>query len=183
MPILQSGTFHNENLHLLQGLVVSHSWKGLELLQLAQQIYTSRFCLPLISFCTVYLGDALLVNSSHLHISPPEKASPRVLKICLELLQQTRAGFPVCGPLQKRFYQRAIEYGVPIPDDMGEVLGSFAHLDVDNILDAFTRLSYAQPIERILSQIHPAIADEWSAAWRRSLTERVVRISSLLNSD
>ena len=183
MPILLSGTFQDQNLHSLRGLVVSHSWKGLELLQLAQKIYTARFCLPLISFCTVYLGDALFVNSSHLHDGPLEKGPSRVLRICLDLLQQTRAGFAVCGPLQKRLYDRAVEHGVPIPSDMGEVLGSFAHYDVDSILDAFTRLSYTLPIERILPQIHPAIAEEWPAAWRGSQTERAVKIASLLNSD
>ena len=183
MPIIQSGTFQDENLHSLRGLVVSHSWKGLELLQLAQRIYTARFCMPLVSFCTIYLGDALLVNASHLHNGPPEKGSSRVLKICLELLQQTRSGFPICGPLQKRFYDRALEYGIPIPNDMGEVLGSFTHYDVDTMLDAFTRLSYTQPIERILPQIHPAIGEDWPAAWRGTVTARAVKISSLLNSD
>lgn len=106
-----------------------------------------------------------------------------MLKICLELLQQTRTGFAICGPLQKRFYDRAIEFGVPTPEGMGEVLGSFAHYDMDGILEAFTRLSYTHPMERILPQIHPAIAEEWSAAWRGSLTERVVKIASLLNTD
>ena len=183
VPILQSGFFQDENLHVLRELISSHAGKGLEFLQLARQLYTSRFCMPLISFCTVYLGDAMFVASPRLHPGLPERGPSQVFRLCLELLQQTRAGFAVCGPIQKGFYNRAMEHGIIIPDDMGEVLGSFAHYDMDSVLAAFTRLSYAHPLKRLLPMIHPGIAEEWPAARRKSRTDRTVRIASLLNSE
>ena len=150
---------------------------------MAQHVYTLRFALPLISFCTVYLGDALLVQSPHWRHAPPNKGATEVLRICLELLQQTRAGFPLCGPLQKLFHERAIELDVDIPNGMGEVLGSFAHYDVDSILDTCNRLSYTLPLERIVPLFNPKIAEEWPAAWRGPPTQRVVNVASLLNTD
>ena len=183
MPITQSGFFHGADLETFRSLIVSHAWKGLELLQLSQHIFTSRFSLPLISFCTLYLGDALFVHSSHLRNGPPNKRSSQVVRTCLGLLQQTRPGFPLCGPLQKLLCDRAVELQVPIPDDMGEILGSFAHYGVDSILDACSGLSFVQPSERLLPRIHPQIAKEWPAAWRESQTDRAVRIASLLNND
>ena len=183
MPIIQSGFFQGGDLETFRSLVVSHAWKGLELLQSAQQIYTSRFTLPLISFCTVYLGDALLVHSSHLRNGPPNKSSSQVVRTCLELLQQTRPGFPLCGPLEKLLCDRAMGHQVPIPDEVGEILGSFAHYDVDSILDTCSGLSFTQPLDRLLPRIHPQIAKDWPTAWRESQPERVVKIASLLNAD
>lgn len=168
--------------------MVSHARKGLWLLQLAQRIYTSRFTMPLVSFCTVYLGDALIVSTPHMSHTPPEWQASEVTRICLDLLQTTRKAFPICGPLQKLLHQRALDHGITMPAGMEEIMGSFSHYGVDDILDACTRLSYAPPLERILPAIHPAIADEWSAAFRRSAPDRCerpalgrVEISDLLN--
>ena len=183
MPIAQSGFFQDDDLDTLLDLIASHAWKGLDLLQMAQSIYTSRFSLPLISFCTIFLGDALIVKSSHLNNGPADRSSSEAIKTCLELLQQTRHGFALCGPLQKLLCNRAEEYDVAIPDDVKEMPGSFGQYGVDNFLDACCGLSFNLPLNRLLPQIDPRIARDWPAAWRGSQTEKVVNIASLLNAD
>ena len=46
---------------------------------------------------------------------PPNPSPTLVVEMYLEYLQQIRAGLSLHGPLQKLFYQPAIEYGtVPI---------------------------------------------------------------------
>lgn len=188
MPIIQSGFFSSQYLHELRQFVVSHARKGLWLLQLAQRIYTSRFAMPVVSFCTIYLGDALIVLTPHMSHTPREWQASEVIKTCLDLLQTTRKTFPVCGPLQKLFHQRALDHGVAMPRGMEDIVGSFSHYGVDDILDVCTRLTYVPPLERILPAIHPAIAEEWPAAFRRAASSRPDRpapgrvgISDLLN--
>lgn len=183
MPIAQSGFFQDADLKIFCDLIASHAWKGLELLRVAQSIYTSRFSLPLISFCTVFLGDAILVQSSKLTEDSASTPSSEAIKTCLELLQQTRSGFALCGPLQRLLLDRATEHNVSLPEDTKGILGSVGHYDVDDFLDACTSLSFRQPLDRLFSRIDPRIAKDWPAAWRKSQVERSVKIASLLNAN
>ena len=48
-------------------------------------------------------------------------------------------------------------------------MGSFDHYVMDDILDACTRLTYTQPLDRILPQVDPEIAKEWPGEWQRQV--------------
>lgn len=85
------------------------------------------------------------------------------------MLQQTSAGFALCGPLQSLFSQTAEECGVQLSDEMRAVMGSFDHYVMDDILDACTRLSYTQPLHQILLRIDPEIAKDWPGEWQRQV--------------
>ena len=143
--------------------------------------------MPLTAFCTVHLADALIRFPSD------DASSADVAAFCLEVLGQNKKGFPVCGPLQQVFWTSAQEVGVELPEEVENgLLGSKDRYDVDDILDACTRLSYAQPVDQITRYIDKAIGDQWHDEWRdqmassrsrrQSTAERSMQINSLLNN-
>lgn len=136
------------------------------------------------AFCLVHLGEAII------SYSPQGTPAPETLNFCLQALQQARAGFALCGPLQFLFRQRAEECGVRMPEELGELATSFDHYEMDDILDACTRLTYAEPLEQIMRHIDPAIAEEWNQEWEQQVIGRknlqstggkYLQIGSILN--
>lgn len=119
--------------------------------------------MPLLSFCIVHVCDSLV------RFSPQDPPASDTVEFCLEVLQQTSAGFALCGPLQSLFCQTAEECGVQCSDEMKATMGSFDHYVMDDILDACTRLSYTQPIDQILLRIDPEIAKDWPGEWQRQV--------------
>ena len=114
----------------------------------------------------MHLCDALV------RYSPNEPKAPEVVIFCLEVLNQTREGFAVCGPLQELFRQTAVECNVEIPNELRYLVGTLNHYDMDSILDACTRLSYTQPLDQILRHIDPNIGRDWNEEWRKFIVER-----------
>ena len=144
--------------------------------------------MPLLSFCLVQVCDGLV------RFSPQDRRASDTVEFCLEVLQQTSAGFALCGPLQSLFCQTAEECGVQVSDEMRAVMGSFDHYVMDDILDACTRLSYTQPLDQILHCIDPELAKDWSLEWQRQVVSasgqarrgsssggRYMQIGNLLN--
>lgn len=174
-------------LRRLQHLVIDHARNGLNILEHSQRLYSSRYQLPLMGFCTVHLGDALIRNS------PNAPLTTTVVGFCLKLLQQSRAGFEICGPLQELFRRTAVEFEVDLPDDIDELMEPKKEFDMDDILDAFARLTYAQPLDQILPKIDSSLVDEWDIHWdhfidnpsensdKPSTSDRYMQINSLLN--
>ena len=169
-------------------IVVFHARSSIELLAHARRLYSARFCMPLLSFCLVHVCDSLV------RFSPQEPPASDTVEFCLEVLQQTSAGFALCGPLQSLFCQTAEECSVQLSDELRAVMGTFDHYVMDDILDACTRLSYTQPIHQILLRIDPHIANDWPGEWQRqvmavtrqarrasSSSERYMHIGNLLN--
>ena len=117
--------------------------------------------MPLLSFYLVHVCDSLV------GFSPQEPPASDTVKFCLDVLQETSAGFALCGPLQSLFCQTAKECGVQVSDEMRSDMGLFDHYVMDDILDACTRLSYTQPIDQILLRINPKIAKDWLGGWQR----------------
>ena len=141
--------------------------------------------MPLIAFCIVHLADALL------KYNPGKLSSSSIISFCLEALDQNRAGFQVCGPLQQVFWLTAQNNGVELPENVDESFTSGDRYNVDDILDAFTRLTYAQPLDQISRYIDENIGNQWTQEWdkiidqsrsgRQPNTERTMQITSLLN--
>ena len=169
-------------------MIIYHARCGLDILDHSRRLYSSRYHMPLMTFCTLHLGDALVRHSP---LAPP---ASNVVGFCLESIQQTRVGFALCGPLQQLFRRTAVECGVTVPDDIEALIGPLQYT-VDQILDACTRLAYTQPFDQILRHILKTIAEEWSYEWRRLIVEpggaprrqsssgRYLQINSLLNKD
>ncbi|KAK3171277.1 hypothetical protein OEA41_003361 [Lepraria neglecta] len=165
-PLLHCGFFTDSDLAELRQIVVFHARSGVEPLEHSRRLYSSRFSLPLMSFCLIHLCDALVRYSPHL---PPASQTAR---FCLDVLHQTRLGFALCGPLQLLFHRTAQECGVQLPPEMSDNVDSFNHYVVDDILDACTRLSYTQPLDQILHHIDPDIAQDWSGEWENQIKSR-----------
>jgi len=119
-----------------------------------------------VAFCLLHLSDAII------SYSPQDPPARETVKFCLQTLQEARAGFGLCGPLQLLFRQRAEEYGVRIPEQLGELTESFSYYAMDDILDACTRLTYAEPLDQIMHYIDPAIAKDWSVEWEKQIIGR-----------
>ena len=142
--------------------------------------------MPLTAFCIIHLSDAFMKFPSG------TGSTSDIVAFCLKVLGQNQKGFPVYGPLVQVFWTSAQEYGVELPDGMEYGgLNSGDRYGVDEILDACTRLSYAQPVDQINRYIDNAIGDQWHEEWteqitqsrlrRQSTTEKTMQITSLLN--
>ncbi len=169
-------------------MIIHHARSGMSILEHARRLYSSRYHMPLLTFCTLHLGDALIRHS------PKEPPAPLVVQVCLSIIEETRVGFALCGPLQELLRRTAIECGVNLPDNIDTLMGPSGYA-VDQMLDACTRLSYTQPLDQVLRHIIPAVADDWSSEWRRiivapgvgprrqSSSGRYLQIDSLLNEE
>lgn len=173
----------------LKRILIANAKTGLEILEHSRRLYSGRYHLPLMAFCAVYLGDALI------RYSPSDPLAPKVVAFCLEVLHDNRPGFAICGPLQELFRRSAVTCRVALPSTLRELMKPNQHCGVDDILDACTRISYRQPIEQIVQHIDPSIAEDWDEEWRRIFgplesnrplqgradNERFMHINSLLN--
>lgn len=186
-PLLHCRYFTEEDTARLCRLVVFHARTGVDILQHAHRLYSSRYQLPLVTFCSLHVSDALV------RYSPDDPPALQTVQFCLETMQQTRAGFAICGPLQELFLQTAIKCHVELPVEIEKLMEPRQHFGVDDILDACTRLEYTPPLDEILHHIDPDVAQEWPYQWQRlilnpggkarraSSSERFLQITSLLN--
>ena len=186
-PLLHCNYFAEEDTARLCRLVLFHARTGVDILQHAHRLYSSRYQLPLVTFCSLHFSDALVRHS------PDDPPAWQTIQFCLESMQQTRIGFAICGPLQELFLQTSIKCNVELPLQFEKLMEPRKHFGVDDILDACTRLEYTQPLDVVLHHIDPAVAQEWPFHWqhlilnpggkarRASSSERFLQINSLLN--
>ena len=180
-PLVLSGFFEDQDLLKLRERLVFHAWKGFEHLETSRSLYTSRHTVPLLSFWTVCLADALLVHLPHVRRQNSLSQSlSAMIENCLCSLQQARNGFPFCDPLQKVLAERASEHGHEVLSETDDMFPSLLHVDLEDILEALSRPTYTQPLDFMVSRIHPAISEEWPSAWGG---QRIGSIASLLNKD
>lgn len=160
-PLLYCQYFAREAKERFRRMVVFHAQAGIGILGHSHSLYTSRYQLPLISFCTLHLSDALVRHS------PSDPPASETVQFCLETMQQTRTGFAICGPLQALFRQTAIQCKVTLPTNLEDLMMPQEEFGLDAILDACTRLEYTQPLDQVLRRIDPSIAEEWPYYWQR----------------
>ena len=170
---------------------MENALRGLELLDTYRRLYTCRYQLPFQSFSLLHMCDLLI------RFSPTQPPAVDVVHFCMDVLKECLdgpGGFNVCGPLQEMFRQSAVECNVPLPDDLLILMGPPSQYSPDNMLDAYTRLSYVQPVERITDHLDPTFAQDLLAEWQNFVeatlspgkedspsSERSMQISSLLN--
>ncbi|MCJ1397562.1 hypothetical protein MMC11_000756 [Xylographa trunciseda] len=186
-PLAASGYFHEEDDRHIRNTLTNHARTGLNLVAHGNRLYSSRYGMPITAFCILHLGDALMKYSSD------ESLAQNVLTFCLDILQQNRAGFPLCGPLLQMFLQNAKQRGIEPDQDVDARAGSHDRYGVDQILDACTRLEYSQPVDQIKRYIDRNIGEDWTEEWnkqmdqprprRQSTTDRSMQITSLLNKE
>jgi len=189
LPLLHVESFPTSTRHELKRILLASAKAGLKILEQSERLYSCRYQLPLMAFCTLHMSDVLI------RYSPSEPHAPEVVEFCLRTLQANRPGFAICGPLQDLFRKGAVECKVQLPSNIRELMKPSRHYSVDDILDACARISYTQPTEQIVRYIDEGIAENWEEKWRTFIgqvdaalsrqfsggSERVMHINWLLN--
>ena len=187
MPLLYSNLFSDPDANELRRMIIYHARLGLEALEHSRRLYSTRYQMPLLSFCILHLGDIVVRQL------PDDLPASEVVVFCLEMLARTKAGFAVCGPLSFLFRKTAAEHEIPTPPNISNKVSLQDAYDMDDILDACTRLAYAMPLDQTFRHIDRDIASEWAGEWdrqivqagkrvhRSSTSERYMQISALLN--
>ncbi|KAI9840366.1 MAG: hypothetical protein M1837_001667 [Sclerophora amabilis] len=151
---------------------------GIQLLERYHRLYTCRFQPRLQVLCLVHLCDCLVRLGTS---SQAEDAA----WFCMKSLTESRAGHAVCGPLQELFRNTVIQNGIHLPESSDHPVPMATSFTLDQILDACTRLTYAQPIEQIQRRLSPTLTEDWnqeSVILNGNLDrERPMGISSILN--
>lgn len=163
MPLVYCEHFSKADTDELRHMVLYHARAGLERLEHLRRLYTTRYQMPLLSFCVLHLGDVLVRESN------PDVHGTEVVTFCLEMLAKTQAGFAICGPLSSLFRRTAELQGISLSPDIDDKIGRPTQYTVDDILDACTRLAYTMPLDQTFRHIDRAIATEWGREWERQV--------------
>jgi hypothetical protein len=118
-------------------------------------------------FAILHLAD-LVARFFPGGIEGGSKDGPEAIQFGLEALMQSRAGFPVAGPLQEMLQKTAKECSIRRPISPSDIIAApalppRAIYRIDDLIDACTRPSYTQPIEEIHSRYLPSISADWVA--------------------
>ena len=93
------------------------------------------------------------------------KDGPEAIQFCMELLMESRIGFPVAGPLQEMLRRSAIEYAILLPRNLTELMLSPVPpqrvYGMDDFLGACTRPTYIQPVFEAHSRYSPSFSSDW----------------------
>ena len=187
-PVAYSDVLFEKDAEAIRKAILFHARSGLEILRQAARLYSSRYNLPLIAFCALHLGDAMIRNNS-----PSDPSSAQAAEFVLDVLRENGKGFAICGPLQQLFRRSVAHYGVRLDEAVDERLGFGIRYSVDDILDACTRVTYTQPTDQIVRYLDRSTAENWHDEWLRLMeetrgepeqeisSERYLQINSLLN--
>ncbi|KAI9821198.1 MAG: hypothetical protein M1827_003932 [Pycnora praestabilis] len=191
-PLLALESFSAPAHEHLRAIAVKYAKRGLDMVETYRGLYTCRYQPSLQTFCVLHMCDLLIKYNS---VDP---TATEVVRFCLTVLKESadgQGGFSVCGPLQETFRQAAVEYGVALPDDLDELMVCPpSQYSPDDVLDACTRLSYAQPVNQVNMNFESTMADDFAEEWREfiegygsvadvpnSSAGRSMHIGSLLN--
>ncbi len=100
-------------------------------------------------------------------IDAESKDGPAAVQFGIEVLMQSRAGFPVAGTLQELLRRTANEYSVRLSSNTNDPMGASHYpgpiFRTDDFIDACTRPSYMQPISEIHAKFHSNFSIDWVA--------------------
>ncbi|KAH6704353.1 hypothetical protein BKA61DRAFT_188076 [Leptodontidium sp. MPI-SDFR-AT-0119] len=131
---------------LVEGTIWEHAQEGLRLLdRYYRPQYTFRYqpvlqmlaCLQLVDIIARFFPEGAEGNS---------KDGPEAIQFGMELLMESRVGFPVAGPLQEMLRRSAIECAILLPRNLTELMLSPTApqrvYGMDDFLGACTRPTY-----------------------------------------
>ena len=159
-PLLHINTRYQESHEQLVCLVVSHAEIGVELLIRYKSMYTNFYLSPLQLFCLVHLCDVVVRYDGH------GNTTPRTIAFCLTSLEEAKVGYPVAGPLQKMFRLSLTDYGIPVADELERMIGESARLGPEELVDAFIRPTYRQPLAQMTPHMEPELGPDFMKEWQ-----------------
>ena len=94
------------------------------------------------------------------------KDGPEAIQIGMEVLTQSRSGFPVAGPLQEMLRKSANECAIRLPKNLTDLMAiprpQKNLYKMDDLIDACTRPNYVQPVDEIRLRYLPSFAADWT---------------------
>ncbi|MCJ1401592.1 hypothetical protein MMC11_004808 [Xylographa trunciseda] len=165
-PLLEFPGLTREGFEHVRSLTMGFAWKGLEILKTYKELYTCRYEQPLQAFCLPHICDVIIRFDSS-----PLAERTGVVRTGLSLLKEAsdgRGAYSVCRPLQEAFRKAAVSYGIPLPDDIDDLMQiDPIQDDPDAIINATTRLSYSQPIFQAIRCMSPTFGEDFEHEWRK----------------
>jgi hypothetical protein len=94
------------------------------------------------------------------------KDGPEAIQFGMEVLTQSRSGFPVAGPLQEMLRKSANECAIRLPKNLMDLMTIPRPpknlYKMDDLIDACTRPNYVQPVDEIRLRYLPSFAADWT---------------------
>lgn len=159
-PLLHLDRFRQDSYEQLVRVVVDLAKTGVELLTRYKRIYTNLFLSPLQLFGLIHLCDAVVRWDAY------GESTSGTVQFCLSSLEEAKVGYPVAGPLQKMFRLSLAEYGIPVSDELERTIGASAFLGPEELLDAYIRPTYQQPISQLLPNMEADLGQEFMNRWQ-----------------
>lgn len=151
---------------LVEEVVWNHAQEGLFLLDEHYRTkYTCRYQPVLQMFEVLHLVDAVAKYFPG-GAEGSGKDGLEAVQIGLEVLVESRAGFPVAGPLQEMLRRSASSYSVPLPPNHKDImiLPTRHHsYRLDDLIDACTRPTYVQPISEVIIRFNSSFSTDWAS--------------------
>ncbi|TVY44768.1 Nitrogen assimilation transcription factor [Lachnellula subtilissima] len=150
---------------VVEEVIWTHAQQGLYLIdQHYRTQYTCRYQPLLQMFSVLHLTD-VVVRFFPGGMGGVAKDGPEAIQFAMEALMQSRAGFPVAGPLQELLRRTANECSIPLPRNLNDIMPLPRKPQqiyrLDDFIDACTRKTYTQPIEDIHAKYAPSFSTDW----------------------
>lgn len=139
-------------------IMIDHATRSYEAHRLYRELYSCRYQSPLQPFCLLHACDVLI------RFSPTKPSATAVVENCLLYLKEAvdgGGGFSVCNALKEMFRRTAIECHVRLPDDIDELMGENTKYTSEMLLDACRRLTYRQPVKRLVANMEDKISEDF----------------------
>jgi hypothetical protein len=115
-------------------------------------------------FAVLHLTDVLAQYFPEVEGSG--KTGPEAIQCAMKSLSDSKVGFPVAGPLQEMLRRRAVNFSIRSPDNLSELMSSSGKpqaYQLDDMFNACTRSTYAQPITDIHKRYLPSFSADWAS--------------------
>ena len=165
---------------LVEEIIWSNAQQGLFLLdQHYRTQYTCQFQPVLQMFAVLHLID-VIARFFPLGVDIPSKDGASAVQFGLEVLMESRAGFPVAGPFQEMLRRTAIDCSIRLPKNLDDLMAvprqnTKPVYRIDDMISACTRPTYVQPVAAIHKKYSSTFSADWPgelAACKRSFWER-----------
>jgi len=150
---------------LVDGAVWEHAQEGLRLLdKYYRPQYTFRYQPFLQMLASLQLIDIIARFFSE-GTQEGSKNGAEAVQLGMELLMESRIGFPVAGPLQEMLRRSAVECAVLLPRNLEELMFSPTSpkrvYDLDDFLGACTNPTYIQPVLEAHARYSACFSSDW----------------------
>lgn len=149
---------------MVEGTIWTYAQEGLMLLDKYYRAqYTFRYQPVLQMLAALQLVD-VVARFFPGGAAGGSKDGPEAIQFGMELLMESRMGFPVAGPLQEMLKRSANECAIRLPRNITELMLSQMPQEdyrIDDFIGACGRCTYVQPIFQAQLRYSPSFSSEW----------------------